>query len=119
MTGYLEAVLFKEGDPIKEGRPSTGSSRDLFEAAVEQAEGALERSKAAQALAAVQLQRAAGPARPQLGHRRSPATRHAPPLDQAKGAVTGDEANLQTATHQSRLHRDQRADRRADRPHRA
>jgi multidrug efflux pump subunit AcrA (membrane-fusion protein) len=45
--GFLEAVLFKEGDPIKEGDPLYHIEKGLFQAAVEQAEGALTRSKAA------------------------------------------------------------------------
>ena len=50
VTGYLEAVLFKEGDAVKEGAPLYRIERDLFEAAVKQAQGALERAKAAEAL---------------------------------------------------------------------
>jgi membrane fusion protein (multidrug efflux system) len=56
--GYLEAVLFKEGDLVKEGATLYQIEKGLFEAAVEQAEGALERSKAAQVLTAAQLVRA-------------------------------------------------------------
>src|ERR1700676_3947355 len=56
--GFLEAVLFKEGDPIKEGNPLYRIEKGLFQAAVEQADGALTRSKASKALTAVQLQRA-------------------------------------------------------------
>ncbi|GJD53866.1 Efflux pump periplasmic linker BepF [Methylobacterium crusticola] len=96
VTGYLEAVLFKEGDPIKEGAPLYRIEPDLFEAAVKQTEGALERSRAAQALAAIQLQRAQ-----ELLDRNSGTVvardQARAALDQAKGAVTGDEASLQTA----------------------
>jgi membrane fusion protein, multidrug efflux system len=96
VTGYLEAVLFTEGDPVKAGAPLYRIERDLFVAAVKQAEGALERSKAAQALAAIQLQRAQ-----ELLDRNSGTVvardQARAALDQAKGAVTGDEANLQTA----------------------
>jgi multidrug efflux pump subunit AcrA (membrane-fusion protein) len=53
VTGFLEEVLFKEGDPIKEGGPLHRIEKGLFQAAVEQAEGALERSKAAKELSAV------------------------------------------------------------------
>src|SRR6202049_2540068 len=56
--GFLEAVLFKEGDPIKEGDPLYRIEKGLFQASVEQAEGALVRSKAAKTLTEVQLQRA-------------------------------------------------------------
>src|SRR5712691_1043874 len=58
VTGYLEAVLFKEGDLIKEGTSLYGIEKGLFQAAVEQAQGALERSKAAKVLTELQLQRA-------------------------------------------------------------
>ena len=37
--GYLEAVLFKEGDMVKEGQPLYRIEKGLFEAAVEQAAG--------------------------------------------------------------------------------
>jgi membrane fusion protein (multidrug efflux system) len=56
--GYLEAVLFKEGDLVHEGAALYQIEKGLFEAAVEQAEGALERSKAAKVLTAAQLSRA-------------------------------------------------------------
>jgi len=58
VTGYLEAVVFKEGQPVKEGDPLYRIEKGLFEAAVKQAEGALERAKAAKTLTAIQLQRA-------------------------------------------------------------
>ncbi|MDR7036023.1 membrane fusion protein (multidrug efflux system) [Methylobacterium sp. BE186] len=96
VTGFLDAVLFKEGDPIKEGALLYRIEPDLFEAGVKQAEGALERGKAAYALAAIQLQRAQ-----ELLDRNSGTVvardQARAALDQAKGAVTGDEANLQTA----------------------
>jgi membrane fusion protein (multidrug efflux system) len=41
ITGFLEAVLFKEGDPIKESDPLYRIESGLFQAAVEQAQGAL------------------------------------------------------------------------------
>jgi membrane fusion protein (multidrug efflux system) len=56
--GYLEEVLFKEGDPVKKGDHLYHIEKGEFQAAVEQAQGALERSKAAKALTAIQLQRA-------------------------------------------------------------
>src|SRR6516164_3403074 len=58
VTGFLEEALFKEGEPVKEGDPLYRIEQGLFKAAVEQAEGALERSKAAKLLTEVQLQRA-------------------------------------------------------------
>jgi membrane fusion protein, multidrug efflux system len=58
VTGYLEAILFTEGDFVKKGDPLYQIERGLFQAAVEQAQGALERSKAAKTLTQIQLQRA-------------------------------------------------------------
>src|SRR3974377_1970864 len=43
--GYLEAVLFKEGDLVKEGDPLYRIEKGLFEAAVAQAQGQLETGK--------------------------------------------------------------------------
>ena len=42
ITGYLENIAFKEGDLIKEGAPLYSIEKGLFEAAVGQAEGALD-----------------------------------------------------------------------------
>ena len=53
--GFLEDVLFKEGDLIKEGTPLYRIEKGLFNADVQQAEGALERSKAANKLAQLNL----------------------------------------------------------------
>jgi len=96
VTGFLDAVLFKEGDLIKEGTPLYRIEKDQFEAAVEQAQGALERSKAAKVLSALQLQRAQELLDKQAG---SVVTRdQARASDQqAAGAVMQDEAALQTA----------------------
>jgi membrane fusion protein, multidrug efflux system len=57
VTGYLEAVLFKEGDLVTEGQPLYRIEQDLFKAAVEQAEGVLQASKAKKLLTAIQYQR--------------------------------------------------------------
>ena len=96
VTGYLEAVDFKEGEPVREGAELYRIEPDLFEAAVKQAEGARERSRAAQTLAEIQMHRAQ-----ELLDRNSGTVvardQARAALDQAKGAVTGDEANLQTA----------------------
>jgi membrane fusion protein (multidrug efflux system) len=56
--GYLEEVLFKEGDIVQKGDHLYHIEKGEYQAAVEQAQGALERSKAAKALTAIQLQRA-------------------------------------------------------------
>jgi membrane fusion protein (multidrug efflux system) len=94
--GYLEEVLFKEGDLIKEGAPLYRIEQGLFKAAVEQAEGALERSKAAKALTAIQLQRAQQLVVSQSGT--VVARDQALAADQqAQGQILSDEASLQTA----------------------
>ena len=58
VTGYLEAVLFKEGELVKEGQPLYRIEPDTFKAAVEQAEGALAGAKASKILSNVELERA-------------------------------------------------------------
>lgn len=58
VTGYLAAVLFKEGELVQEGQPLYSIEPDLFKAAVEQAEAALRGAKASKILAAVELDRA-------------------------------------------------------------
>jgi membrane fusion protein (multidrug efflux system) len=89
-------VLFKEGDLIKEGAPLYRIEQGLFKAAVEQAEGALERSKAAKALTAIQLQRAQQLVVSQSGT--VVARDQALAADQqAQGQILSDEASLQTA----------------------
>jgi membrane fusion protein (multidrug efflux system) len=96
ITGYLEEVLFKEGDLIKEGTPLYRIEKGLFQAQVRQAAGALERSRAAQTFSALQLARAEELLQKQAGS--------AVARDQAKaqhqqddGTVLTDEANLTTA----------------------
>ena len=96
ITGFLEEVLFKEGDLIKEGSPLYRIEKGLFEAQVRQAEGALERSKAAKALSALQLSRAEDLVQKEAGT--VVARDQARAQDQqAEGAVMADEANLATA----------------------
>ena len=58
ITGYLEEVMFKEGDLVKEGQPLYRIEKDLFQAAVDQAEGVLAGDKAKKLLSAIQFQRA-------------------------------------------------------------
>jgi membrane fusion protein, multidrug efflux system len=96
VTGYLEAVLFKEGETVKEGDPLYRIEKVLFQAAVEQAEGSLERSKASKIFSALQLQRAEELLAKNVG---TPVTRDqaVATYSQAKGAVMIDEANLATA----------------------
>src|ERR1700745_1487666 len=96
VTGYLEDVLFKEGDLIQEGAPLYRIEKGLFHAKVEQAEGALERSKAAKILSALQLSRAEELVEKQAGT--VVARDQARAQDQqAHGAVMADDANLATA----------------------
>ena len=95
VTGYLEEVLFKEGDLIKEGTPLYRIEKGQFEAAVTAAEAALERSKASRIFTEIQLKRAQ-----ELLERSSGtvvARDQALAADeQAKGEVMGNEANLAT-----------------------
>jgi membrane fusion protein (multidrug efflux system) len=58
VTGYLDAVLFKEGDTVKEGAPLFRIEQDPFQAAVQQAQGALLRAQADYTNATLQAQRA-------------------------------------------------------------
>jgi membrane fusion protein (multidrug efflux system) len=96
VTGYLEEVVFKEGDLVKEGAPLYRIEKGLFQAAVEQAQGALERSKAAKVLTVVQLQRTQELLAKSAGT--EVARDQAQAADQqASGAIMTDEANLSTA----------------------
>ncbi|KRQ94224.1 RND transporter MFP subunit [Bradyrhizobium jicamae] len=96
ITGYLEEVLFKEGDAIKEGAPLYRIEKGLFEAAVGQAEGALEKSQAAKQLTEVQLQRAQELLQKQVGT--EVARDQALAADKSASAtLILDQANLQTA----------------------
>jgi membrane fusion protein, multidrug efflux system len=96
VTGFLEAVLFKEGDAVKEGDALYRIEKGLFQAAVEQAEGALERSKASKELSAVQLQRAQDLLDKNAGTAVARDQAKAAD-DQAGGQITSDEASLATA----------------------
>jgi membrane fusion protein, multidrug efflux system len=96
VTGFLEQVLFKEGDAVKEGAPLYRIEQGLFEAAVEQAQGALERSRASKALSEIQLQRAQDLVDKNAGT--VVARDQAKAADQqAAGAIMTDEASLATA----------------------
>jgi membrane fusion protein, multidrug efflux system len=94
--GYLEAVLFKEGDLVKEGAPLYRIEKGLFQAAVEQAQGALQTSQAQYVLAEKNRKR-----QEELFAKNVSAGKA---LDEAvssegetKGAIMTNEANLQTA----------------------
>ncbi|TMJ52393.1 MAG: efflux RND transporter periplasmic adaptor subunit [Alphaproteobacteria bacterium] len=96
ITGYLEKVAFKEGDLIKEGAPLYSIEKGLFEAAVGQAEGVLEKDKAAKALTEVQLQRSEDLLAKQAGTQVARDQAFAAD-ESAKGVLLVDEANLKTA----------------------
>jgi membrane fusion protein, multidrug efflux system len=95
--GYLDAVLFKEGDFVKKGASLYRIEKGLFDAAVEQAKGALERSKSAKTLTTIQLQRAEDLLAKNAGT--AVARDQALAADQqADGAILSDQANLDTAS---------------------
>ena len=96
ITGYLDKVAFKEGDLIKEGAPLYSIEKGLFEAAVGQAEGALEKDKAAKTLSEIQLQRAEELFAKGSGTEVARDQAHAAD-ETARGSLLIDEANLQTA----------------------
>ena len=56
--GMLEAVLFTEGETVKEGQPLYRIEKPPFEADVQQATGEVERARAALSLAKIQRERA-------------------------------------------------------------
>jgi len=96
VTGFLEEVVFKEGGTVKEGAPLYRIERGLFEAAVEQTQGALERSKAAKVLTQIQLKRAEDLLTTNSGT--VVARDQALAADQqANGSILEAQANLQTA----------------------
>jgi membrane fusion protein (multidrug efflux system) len=94
--GYLEAVLFNDGDLVKEGDPLYRVEKGLFAADVEQAKGALERSTAAHTLAVLQRRRAEEMYAKNVGTAVSRDQAVAMEA-QAVGAMTTDQANLSTA----------------------
>lgn len=96
VTGYLEEVLFKDGANVKEGTPLFRIERAPFEAAVEQAQGALEGAQGTLQNAIVQRQRAEDLLRTSAG---SVAVRDQRVADEksAQGNQTIAEANLKTA----------------------
>jgi membrane fusion protein (multidrug efflux system) len=96
VTGYLEEVLFKEGDPVKEGAPLYRIEKGLYQAAVEQAQGALARSKASKDLTKIQLQRAEDLLKTNSGTQVARDQAKAAD-DQAAGQIMTDQANLSTA----------------------
>jgi membrane fusion protein (multidrug efflux system) len=94
--GYLEAVLFKEGDLVKEGAALYRIEKGLFQAAVDQAQGALETSKAQHDLYVKNRKRQEELTAKNVGTAVAldEATAHE---QEAKGQITTNEGNLQTA----------------------
>jgi membrane fusion protein (multidrug efflux system) len=96
VTGYLEEVLFKEGDLINEGNPLYRIQKEQYQAAVEQAQGELEGARGAKTLSQIQLDRAQELLDKQSGT--AVARDQAKAADQqADGTVMKDEANLKNA----------------------
>ena len=96
VTGFLETVEFKEGDEVKQGDALYRIEKGLFQAAVEQAQGALERSKATKILTEIQFQRAEELLAKSAGT--VVARDQARASDQqAQGTILVDQANLDTA----------------------
>jgi membrane fusion protein (multidrug efflux system) len=58
VTGYLDAVLFREGERVREGDPLYRIDQAPFQAAVQQAQGALLRAQATYTNASLQAARA-------------------------------------------------------------
>lgn len=94
--GFLEEVLFKEGDMIKAGDPLYRIEKGTYEAAVQQAQGELDRSKASLALATVQRERAVELLAKGAGTAVARDQAVAAELS-AKGAMLTNEANLRNA----------------------
>ncbi|WP_210496199.1 efflux RND transporter periplasmic adaptor subunit [Microvirga antarctica] len=94
--GFLDEVLFTEGAVVQKGTPLYRIEPGLFEADVERAQGALERSTATHALAVIQLQRAEDLLAKAAGT--AVARDQARAQEQeAMGAVTTSKADLTTA----------------------
>jgi membrane fusion protein, multidrug efflux system len=91
--GYLEAVLFKEGDAIKVGEPLYRIEKGQFEGDVKQAEGAYLRSKASKELTSIQLKRAEELLSKQSGTAVARDQAQAAD-DQSKGQMVSDEGAL-------------------------
>ena len=96
VTGYLQDVLFKEGDVVKEGAPLYGIEPEPFQAAVQQSEGALVKAQGQAANAKTQLDRAETLLKTQSGSAAVRDQRLAE-AETAKGDVLVAEANLRTA----------------------
>ena len=96
VTGYLEAILFKDGDRVKEAQPLYRIEQGLFKADVEQAEGALAASRAAKKLSNVELERAEKLVASTYGTPQKVDQARAAD-EQAAASILKNEAGLQTA----------------------
>ncbi|ACK52213.1 efflux transporter, RND family, MFP subunit [Methylocella silvestris BL2] len=96
ITGYLQEVLFKEGDLVKQGALLYRIEPEPFQAALQQAQGALVKAQGQEANAAVQLDRAETLLKTQSG---SVAVRdqRTAEFQTTKGDVLVAEANVQAA----------------------
>lgn len=96
VTGFLDEVVFTEGGAVKDSAPLYRIERGLFDAAVKQAQGALERAKSAKVLTEIQLKRAEELLTTNSGT--VVARDQALAADQqASGSILEAQANLQTA----------------------
>ena len=97
ITGYLEDVQFKDGEVVKEGQPLYRLEKALFQAAVDQAQGAVVAGQAKKLLTAIQYQRAEQLMKTNAGT--VTARDQALTADRAADAeILIDKANLDTAT---------------------
>ncbi|WP_036260754.1 efflux RND transporter periplasmic adaptor subunit [Methylocapsa aurea] len=96
VTGFLEAVLFKEGDKVKEGAPLYRLEQEPFQAAVQQTQGALMKAEGQAGNATAQRERAESLLKTQSG---SAAVRDQRVAEEqtAKGDVVVAKANLDAA----------------------
>jgi membrane fusion protein (multidrug efflux system) len=97
VTGYLEAVLFKEGELVKKGAPLYRIEQDPFGAKVQLSQGELFKARAVLQNATVQRQRAEELARTQAGTQATLDQRRADESSAQADVMTAD-ANLRTAT---------------------
>ena len=96
VTGYLQDVLFKEGEVVKQGDVLYRIERDSFEAAVQQAQGALLQAQGTLANATAQLARTAELARTNT-ESQSVLDQRTAAQKSAQGAMITADANLKTA----------------------
>ncbi len=96
VTGYLDAVLFKEGDHVNEGAPLYRIDQEPFQAAVQQAQGALLRAQAEYTNASLQADRARELVKTNVTSE-AERDRRVAAQQGAQGEVVTADANLRTA----------------------